>query len=84
MATGKNLPGTIRVTSDGNFKVLTPNNKWVGADTMREAMDAMKNAWGPNVGPRVLPPKRGMKSGGTVSRKRGGKIMQGYKAGGRV
>ena len=35
MATGKNLPGTIRVTSDGNFKVLTPNNKWVGAATMR-------------------------------------------------
>ena len=51
---------------------------------MREAMDAMKNAWGPNVGPRVLPPKRGMKSGGTVSRKRGSKIMQGYKAGGKV
>jgi hypothetical protein len=34
-----------------------------------------------NIGPRIVETR---KRGGTVSRKSGGKIMQGYKAGGRV
>jgi hypothetical protein len=77
---GKNKAGDIGITPTGKYKVWTGQG-WSGNyESQTGAIDYMKTLHG-NIGPRLLEVR---KRGGTVSRKGGGKIMQGYKAGGKV
>ena len=76
----KNKAGDIGITSTGKYKVWTGRN-WKGNyESQTGAIDFMKTLHG-NIGPRIVEAR---KRGGTVSRRSGGKIMQGYKAGGKV
>jgi len=79
-ASKKNKAGDIGITPSGNYKVWTGDG-WSGNyESQTGAIDYMKTLHG-DIGPRLVEAR---KRGGTVSRKSGGKIMYGYKAGGRV
>ena len=74
-----NRPGDIRLTDDGTFKVWTGRN-WKGNYGSRDdAVNYMRTIFDT----KSLKPNF-KKRGGTISRKEGGKIMKGRKAGGTV
>jgi len=73
-----NRPGDIRLTDDGTFKVWTGRN-WKGNyRSQDDAVNFMRTIFDKKLTPHFK------KSGGTISRKEGGKIMKGRKAGGTV
>ena len=76
-------PGVIRKTSFGDFAV------WNGKDyayenSLADAKDTAKAIFGGDITLKIMPALKGQAKGGIVSRRGGGKIMQGYKAGGKV
>lgn len=82
----KNRPGVIRRSSfDPGSEFLVWNGKGYTYEASKEdAVDTAKAIWGKGVTIKLRGAVKGHQKGGTVSRRGGGKIMQGYKAGGRV
>ena len=82
---GKNKPGDIGITSTGKYKVWTGRG-WSGDyESQTGAINQMHILHG-DIGPRLVeaPTSTKRKRGGTVSRKGGGNIMKGRKAGGKM
>ena len=81
----KNRPGVIRRGSFAPDEWLVWNGKgYTYEDSKADAVDTAKAIWGRQTPILFRGAVKGHTKGGTVSRKSGGKIMQGYKAGGRV
>ena len=85
-STKMNRPGDISLNPSGNTFQVWTGNGWKGNyRTKGAAVDFMRTLHGPRLIPNFT--KRTVKwkkSGGTISRKEGGKIMKGRKAGGTV
>ena len=82
----KNKPGVIRKSSmDPGGEFLVWNGEGYTYEASKaDAIDTAKAIWGKGVPIKLMGAVKGHQKGGTVSRKRGSKIMQGYKAGGKV
>ena len=82
----KNRPGVIRRSSmDPGGEFLVWNGQGYTYEASKaDAVDTAKAIWGKTTPITFRGAVKGHTKGGTVSRKSGGKVMQGYKAGGRV
>jgi len=81
----KNKKGVIRRSSDSPNEFLVWNGQgYTYEDSKADAVNTAKAIWGKTTPILFRAAVKGHTKGGTVSRKAGGKIMQGYKAGGRV